>query len=139
MGNIDTAMALSDALNSHQWDTLSSLLTDDFTFFGATPQPIGKQGFIAGQQQWVAGVPDWHITEENVHEEGNTVLATSRITGTHTNTLALPMMPPIPATGKHFSATMAATMTVRGEQIASLSVIPDSPGIFEQLGVQSLA
>jgi predicted ester cyclase len=136
MGNIDILNAVSEALNTHQWDTLAGLLTDDFTFSGATPQPIGKQGFIAGQQQWVAGVPDWHIVEEDLHEEGNIVRATSRISGTQTNTLALPMMPPIPATGKHFSATMAATLTMRGGQVASLSVIPVSPSIFEQLGVQ---
>lgn len=136
MGNIDLANALTEALNSHQWDTLTRLLTDDFTFSGGTPQPLGKQAFIAGQQQWATGVPDWHVAQENVREEGNTVRAMSRITGTHTNTLALPMMPPIPATGKHFSATMAATVTVRGEQIAALSVVPDGPGIFEQLGVQ---
>ena len=139
MGNFDTANAFTDALNAQQWDTLASLLTDDFTFSGAAPQPLGKQAFIASQQQWAVGVPDWHVVQETVREEGNTVQATSRITGTQTNTLAVPMMPPIPATGKHFSATMAATVTVRDAKVASLSVVPDSPSIFDQLGVQSPA
>ena len=136
MGNIDVANAFTDALNAQQWDALAGLLTDDFTFSGATPQPADRQGFIAAQQQWAAGVPDWHVTQENVQEEGSTVRATSRISGTQTNTLTLPMMPPIPATGKSFSATMAATVSVRGDKVASLSVVPGTPGIFEQLGVQ---
>jgi predicted ester cyclase len=136
MGNIDVANALTDALNGQQWDKLASLLTDDFVFSGATPQSLDRQGFIAAQQQWAVGAPDWHVTQENVVEEGNTVRATSRISGTQTNTLSLPMMPAIPATGKHFSATMAATVTVRSDKVASLSVVPDAPGILEQLGVQ---
>jgi predicted ester cyclase len=136
MGNIDIANAFTDALNAQQWDKLASLLTDDFTFSGATPQPADKNGFIAAQQQWAVGVPDWRVTQEEVREEGDTVRATSRISGTQTNTLTLPMMPPIPATGKHFSATMSATITVRGEMVASLSVVPGTPGILEQLGVQ---
>ena len=136
MGNIDIVHAVTDAVNAHQWDTLASLLTDDFIFSGATPEPIGKQEFIAGQQQWAVGVPDWHLAQENVREEGSTVKATSRLSGTQTNTLALPMTPPIPPTGKHFSATMAATVTFREGKLAALSVVPDSPGIFEQLGVQ---
>jgi predicted ester cyclase len=136
MGNMDILNAITQAVNAQQWDTVASLLTDDFTFSGATPQPVGKQEFIAGQQQWFIGAPDWHLAQENVREEGTTVKATSRLTGTQTQTLALPMTPPIPVTGKHFSATMAATVTFRDGKMASLSVVPDSPTIFEQLGVQ---
>src|SRR5215831_7259692 len=98
MGNMDILNAVTEAVNAQQWDTVASLLTDDFIFSGATSQPLGKQEFIAGQKQWFIGVPDWHLAQENVHEEGPTITATSRLTGTQTNTLTLPMMPPIPAT-----------------------------------------
>jgi predicted ester cyclase len=134
MGALETATAFNDALNAQQWNEVARLLTDDFVFSGVTPQPVGKQEFIAGQQQWAAAVPDWHVTLENVRAEGNTVQATSHITGTHTNTLSLPGLPSIPATGRHFSVRDSSTVTLRGDQIASLSIAPGSPGIREQLG-----
>lgn len=135
MGAIDTVTAFTSALNAQQWGEVARYLTDDFVFSGVTPQPIGKQEFIAAQRQWAAGVPDWHVTFENPRTEGNTVQATSSITGTHTNTLALPGQPSLPATGRHVQTKDAATATIRGDQIASLTITPGSPGILEQLGL----
>jgi predicted ester cyclase len=135
MGALDTVTAFSDALNAQHWDEAARYLTDDFVFSGVTPQPVGKQEFIAGQQQWAAAAPDWHVTQENLRAEGNTVQATSHITGTHTNILSLSGLPSLPATGRHFETRDASTATLRGDQIASLTITPGSPGILEQLGV----
>ncbi len=135
MGTLDTVTAFNDALNAQQWGEVARYLTDDFVFSGVTPQPVGKQEFIVAQQQWTAGAPDWHVTLENLRVEGNTVQATSYITGTHTNTLSLPGLPPIPATGHHFETRDASTATLRADQLASLTITPGSPDILEQLGV----
>jgi ketosteroid isomerase-like protein len=135
MGALDTATAFNDALNAQQWNEVARYLTDDFVFSGVTPQPVGKREFIAAQQQWAAAVPDWHVSLENVREEGNIVQATSHITGTHTNTLSLPGLPSIPATGRRFETRDASTANLRGDQIASLTITPGSPDILEQLGV----
>jgi predicted ester cyclase len=135
MGAIDTVTAFNDAHNAQRWDEVTRYLTDDFVFSGVTPQPVGKQEFIGGQQQWAAAAPDWHITLENLRAEGNTVQATSHVTGTHTNTLSLPGLPSLPATGRQFESRDATTATLRGDQIASLTIVPGSPGILEQLGV----
>jgi predicted ester cyclase len=136
MGAIDIVTAFNNALNAQQWDTAASYLTDDFTFSGVTPQPLGKMEFLAGQRQWIAGVPDWRITLEELREEGNSVRATAHITGVHTNTLALPGQPPLPATGKQFSVRDTTTATMRGDKIAAINTVTGSPGILEQLGVQ---
>jgi predicted ester cyclase len=133
MGAIETINAFTAALNGQQWDTVASLLTDDFTFSGATPQPLGKQEFIAGQKAWFVGVPDWHVSVENVHEEGGAVKSTSTITGTHSNTLALPGQPAFPATGKRFSSPNHTSAILRGGQLATLAVNPVGLGILEQL------
>lgn len=135
MGALETVTAFNDALNAQQWGEVARYLADDFVFSGATPQPLGKQGFIAAQQAWAAAVPDWHVALENLRVEGTTVLANPRISGTHTNTLALPGQPPVPATGRHFETHDASSATVRGDQLASLTITPGSPGILEQLGI----
>jgi SnoaL-like domain len=114
---------------------VASLLTDDFTFSGATPQPLGKQAFITGQRAWTAGVPDWRVTLENLREDGEVVRSSSRITGTRTGMPALPGQVPLPATGKQFSALNETTATVRGNQIAAVHLVPSGRGILEQLGV----
>ena len=135
MGVLDTVAAFNDAINTQQWSEAARYLTDDFVFSGVTPQPVGKQEFIAGQQQWAAAAPDWHVALENLRVDGNTVQATSHITGTQTNTLTLPGQPPLPATGRHFETNDTSTATLRGDQLASLTITPGSPSILEQLGV----
>ena len=135
MGAIETAQAVTAALNAQQWDALAGYLTDDFTFSGAQPQPGSKQEFIGGQRVWAAAVPDWNVALENLSADGDTVRGTSRITGTHTGILAFPGEPRVPATGKHFEATAATTFTMRGNQVAALHVVFDEPGILAQLGI----
>jgi predicted ester cyclase len=135
MGAFETLFALSDALNAQDWDEVARELTDDFVCSGATPQPVGKQEFIAGQQQLAAAAPDWRVMQEYAHVEGNTVQVTSHITGTHTHTLALPGLPAVPATGRHFETWDTSMATLRGDQLARLTVVLDTPGVLEQLGV----
>jgi ketosteroid isomerase-like protein len=136
VGALETVRAFNEAVNAQQWDRVAESLTEDFVFSGVTPQPVGKQGFIEAQKAWAAGAPDWRAALENLREERGVVKADTRITGTHTGNLALPGMPPISPTGKSFASTNRATATVRGDQLASLTVEPGSPGIMEQLGVQ---
>src|SRR5262249_53981004 len=97
MGAFDIVTAFNAAMNSQHWDAAAGYLTDDFTFSGTTLQSLGKQAFIASQQQWVAGVPDWHVELGSLREEGNIVHSSIHITGTQTNTLALPGQPTLPA------------------------------------------
>jgi len=136
MGAIETVQAFNDAVNAQQWDRVAQLTTQDFVFSGATPRPVGVQGYIEGQKAWFAGAPDFHIAFENLREEGDAVKADVRITGTQTQTLALPGMPPIPATGKSFATKDRITCTLRGNQIATLTAEPGTPGLMEQLGIQ---
>jgi predicted ester cyclase len=135
MGPLETVTAFNDALNAQRWDEVAGYLAEDFVFAGVTPQPVGKREFIAGQQQWARGVPDWHVTLEDLRVEGDTVRATSLITGTHTGTLVLPGQPPIPASGRRFATRDANVATLRGDQVTSLTITPGTPGILEQLGV----
>jgi predicted ester cyclase len=136
MGALETVRAFNEAVNAQAWDRVAGYLTENFIFSGVTPQPVGKQGFIEGQKAWAAGAPDWHVALENLREETGVIKADIRITGTHTHLLALPGMPSVPPTGKSFATTDRVVATLRGDQLASMTVEPGSPGIMEQLGVQ---
>jgi predicted ester cyclase len=136
MGAIEAMQAFYEAVNAQQWDRVAQLTTQDFVISGASPMPRGTQEFIAGQKAWFAGAPDFHYALANLREEGGAVKADTRITGTHTQTLALPGMPPIPATGKSFAAEGSAVATLRGDQVATLTVEQRAPGLMEQLGIQ---
>src|SRR5262249_3621267 len=131
MGALETVRAFNEVVNAQQWDRVAGYLTEDFVFSGVTPQPVVKQGFIEGQKAWAAGAPDWHVALENLREEAGVVTADIRISGAHTGVLTLPAMPSIPPTGKSFATIDHMVASLRGDQLASLTVEPRSPRIIE--------
>jgi hypothetical protein len=139
MGHLEMSVAFTAALNAQQWDTAANFLADEFTWSAAgVPASLGKQAYLAWQRAWCVAAPDYHLTWEPAREEGETVHGTVGVSGTQTNTLVLPGMPPIPATGKHFSATLATVGTWRGDQLIALTTeFTSAPTLLEQLGVQS--
>jgi hypothetical protein len=98
--------------------------------------PRRGPGWTPATSGCLSRLPDWHATPENLREEGSVVKADLRITGTHRGVLALPGMPSIPPTGKSFATRDRVVATLRGDQVAAITVEPGSPGIMEQLGVQ---
>ncbi len=137
MGHIEMGDALVAATNAQQWDTVANSLADDFTYTSSALGSLGKQGYLALGKAWFAAAPDYRLTWSNAREDGDTVHGTTGVSGTQTNTLALPGLPPIPATGKRFSATFPTTVTWRADKITAISLGPSSsPTLFEQLGVQ---
>jgi predicted ester cyclase len=138
MGAIETAQAFTDAFNAQQWDVAARFLTNDCTFSGDTPQVIDWQRFVALYKQWFAAAPDYHIALEQVRKEGGAVVGVARFTGTHTETLdLLGVIPPVPATGIHFTETDNFTTTMRGDKIAAIKSVtmPGTQDILQQLGV----
>ena len=136
MSAIDVVMTLTNALNAQQWEAAASSLTDDFTATGLAPITLSKQMLIAGEQAWHASSPDRRARLDQVREEDGVVKATLTVEGTQTNVLSLQNIPPVPASGKHYSASGNMTATVRGGQVASLQVVGTTPGQLEQLGIQ---
>lgn len=133
MSNVDTATAFAAALSGHDLDKLASLLTDDFSATGLAPVPMSKQMFLDGQRAWYAGCPDWTVTPSALSEQGDVVTGQVTITATQTGTLSLPGAPALPPTGKRITSIDAATLTIRGGQIAKLDVVSGSPSLIEQL------
>jgi SnoaL-like domain len=144
MGHIEMAEACLAAVNARQWDTAANYLADDFTYADTTlgSLALGKQGFLTLQKAMCDAARDYHIMAENPREAGDTVRGTVRIEGTQANPLAFPgaspLLPAIPATGKHFAVAFPATVTWRADKIAAIMADrPSTPTIFDQLGVRS--
>lgn len=140
MSNLDLARKALQAFESGDVATTTSLMADDYSFEGVVPQPLTKQDFLGFMQVMNTAAPDFKFNEMSASESGDTVTIKHHITGTQTGTLALPGMPPIPATGKKFTLSEETSVfTFRGGKIVKYVALhaPDGglPGMLKQLGV----
>jgi predicted ester cyclase len=140
MSATQTVEAFSEAMEARDWEKVASYLSDDFTLSGPTPQPVGKNEFIAIQSAFMTAIPDWSFNLSQLEEQGDKVLATVQVTGTHTNELAVPGLPSVPATNRKISLPEEhMEFTFKGDKIASLSSdnVPGGgvPGVLQQMGV----
>jgi predicted ester cyclase len=141
MSKTETVKAFSSALEYRDFDKAASYLSDDFTLSGPMPQPVGKNEFIGIQSAFQRAFPDWKFNLHEVEEHDDTVTGAVQITGTHTEDLVLPGMPPIPATHKEVSLPEEHLVyTFEDDKIASLASdnVPGggAPGVLQQIGVQ---
>jgi predicted ester cyclase len=140
MSNTDIVKTGLKAWESNDAQTLAPLVADDFIFSGPVPQPLGKQEFLGFMHIMLTALPDFAFNISSFEEDGDTVIAKSHISGTHTGVLALPGMPPIPPTGKKVSLPEEVqTYRLRDGKLQSLTVgaRPDAgiPGLLSQIGV----
>ena len=140
MNNIDIVKTGLKAWEMNDEATLSQLVADDFQLSGPVPQPLGKQEFLGLMHILHASMPDFAFNISSFEEAGDTVIARSYITGTHTGTLTLPGMPPLPATNKKVSLPEEVqTYSLKNGQLHRLTTDgrPGGgiPGMLAQLGV----
>ena len=140
MSNADIVKKGMQAWEQADEATLSSLVAEDFVLTGPTPQPLGKAEFVGLMHVLHEAMPDFAFNATGYEEQGDTVIVRSHITGTHTGTLSLPGMPPLPATGKHVSLPEEVqTYTLKNGMLQALvtDARPDAgiPGMLMQLGV----
>ena len=97
----ETVQTFITALQSGDMDMAAQYMMDDFVFEGWTPQPLNKGEFLALQSELHAAMPDYAFNLSEVRERNGVVSALMQISGTHTQTLSLPMfgIPLVPYTG----------------------------------------
>lgn len=141
MTRIETVQGLLTAIDQQQWDEARSYLTDDFSFGGAVPEPVGADVWLGLHKELAAAMPDLRTNGSDIREEQGVVRMYVQITGTQTRALALsiPGVPVIAPTGKRVQLPKeACTAEFRGDKIAAYSVEPRPdggiPGILAQLG-----
>lgn len=140
MNNVEIVKTGLRAWETNDEATLSPLVAEDFQLSGPVPQPLGKQEFLGLMHIIHAAMPDFAFNISSFEENGDTVIARSHITGTHTGLLALPGLPPLPATGKKVKLPEEVqTYTLKDGRLHQLSTDgkPDAgiPGMLAQLGV----
>ena len=140
MSNTEIVHTGMKAWESNDADKLSPLVAEDFIMTGPTPQPLGKADFIGFMHVLLSAFPDFAFNVSRFEANGDSVIAYSHITGTHTGTLALPGLPPIPASGTKVALPEEVqTYTLKNGKLQSLvtDARPDAGvmGMLSQLGV----
>ncbi len=141
MSAADRAQAAMKAWEVNDANTLASYLADDFVCKGPLPQPLNKEQYIGYMKAMMTAMPDWSFNAHILHEQGDTVLFVTQITGTHTGDLSLPELPIIPPTGKKIALPNEhMEYTVNGDTITAITTDQQSggglAGILAQLGMQ---
>ena len=139
----EVAEAFVSAFNAGNYDESAAYLSEDFTFSGPVPEPIGAQEWIGMAKAMKAGIPDLDFHMHTSGADGNVVNTGSQLTGTHSADLDLsPLgLGVISATGKSFETPHeTGSLTVEGDKIAAYHVeVAEGGGlmgILAQLGVE---
>lgn len=81
----DFAAKLADVLNTREFDRFDGMFAADFINHNELPGP-GRDGFKAFWAGMVAGLPDLHVTLEDVIASGDEISARYTVRGTHQGT-----------------------------------------------------
>jgi predicted ester cyclase len=128
-------------IENAQWNELENLLSDDFVFEGPVPEPLNKERFMEMHRPLVVGFPDLKYNLKDLKADGDRVVGTLAITGTHTGPLDLspvhgPMLEP---TNKAVAlARDEFTVWYDGDKIKKIYSIPSEGGgmdaLLDQIG-----
>lgn len=115
--------------------------TDEFTYSGPLPEPLGLHAWAETAAPFLKGIPDWNFNAKVIGEEANVVHVTAHVTGTHTGELDLSALGlgVIPATGKSIALPESkGRLTFDGDRIVNFHIDPAHgagvPGILAQIG-----
>ena len=133
--NKATFRRLCDAVNTGDAEliskTIDELAAPDMLI--RTPLPIEATGAQAAKQVWamlLRGLPDLHLTIEDLIAEGDKVVARNSITGTHQGEYM-----GLPPTGKSITYNEIFVFRFKGGRIAETWGVVDVLSQMKQLGV----
>ncbi len=137
MNKRETVQALVDAVQKGDFESVKSMLADDFQFSGSIPEPINKEAWLEMSASLKTAFPDLDYHFRVIGAEGNVVKSTSQLTGTQKGSFNLTNMNMgvIPATNKNFSTkSEKVKITVKDDMITLWAVEPnDGAGLMEIL------
>lgn len=131
------------AFNAKDIEACKALLAQDFKFSGTGREPQNADEWMGNVMSMAVAFPDLNYNIQITGYEGNKVMGTTQLTGTHTGDwdLSAVGMGVIPASGKSFSNPKeTGVMTIEDGKIVSYEIASSEKGgiesVFAQLGIQ---
>jgi predicted ester cyclase len=131
------------AFNAGDIEKCRSYLADGFTFSGPVPEPVSADEWMDTIKGMRAAFPDLNYSIKIACVQGNKVLTTTQLSGTHSGDWDLSDMGMgvIPATGGRFSNPKEeGVMSIENGKIASYFINAKENsgvmGILKQIGAQ---
>jgi hypothetical protein len=138
-----TVQALMDSVQKGDFEKAKSLLSADFQFSGAVPEPISGEAWMGMSKSLKKAFPNLEYNFQVQGVDGDTAKISAKLKGTHSGDLDLTSMHMgvIPATNKSFAATEEhGKVTVKGDKITSWALQPTAGAglmaILGQLGIK---
>jgi len=130
------------AIEKGDYKEAEKFLTEDFTFTGAVPQPIGRSEWLDLHKSLADAIPNFMFNATGFHEENNKVIFDVHLTGTHSRELKISQLNvgPVTATNKSISLpNERVEATFENGKISQLNVERVSggglKGLLGQIGV----
>jgi steroid delta-isomerase-like uncharacterized protein len=129
--NTELAQQVLDAINAHDVDRLRELWADDVEERFPDKTCRGKEELSAYFKELWAAIPDFRMELVSAVEDGETVFARWRLTGTHTGA----QFSGIDRTGKAVALDGMDEFTFRDGKMQSNFVVFDQMEVGRQLGL----
>lgn len=123
---------IEEVFNKGNFGVMDDFVADDFVEHEELPPgvPPGKDAPRVMMTMMREAFPDFHVTVEDMLQDGNKVITRSRFSGTHKGEFM-----GIPATGNAYNISVIDIVEFRdGKAIAHWGVM-DMAGMMQQLGV----
>ena len=122
---------IEEVFNKGNFGAMDDLVADDFVEHEALPPgvPPGKDAPRVMMTMMRDAFPDFHVTIEDMLEDGSKVVTRTRFSGTHEGEFM--GMPP---TGNRFDIPVIDIVEFRGDKAVAHWGIMDAAKMMEQLG-----
>ena len=119
-----------EILNANDLDALDQVVAADISTPDIMPgMPSGIEGARQAHKIGIAGMPDWHVTIEDLIAEGDMVAARITMTGTHIGDFV-----GIPPTGRRIKISGMYIARIANGKIVEHRGVEDAVGLLQQLG-----
>ena len=141
---MELGIALLEAIDTQNWEKISDMVTDDFTFSGPMPDPLNKEEWLGVCRTMTKAFSDWSHQISDVQATEDGVRIAVRPMGTHDGDLDLSFMgmSVLEATHQCFELPLEhVEFTFKDGKIREMMVVGGGEdggmkGILKQLGVK---
>ena len=142
MNEIDVVKAGLKSIEAGDFLHFREQYSDNFIFSGPVPKPLSRVEYIDLLRATLKAFPDWKFNAANFKQVRDHITCNTRISGTHTGVLELPMfgISAQPTNKRFASPEELLTVTVENGKITRVESdnVPGGGlmGILSQIGVQ---